>query len=397
MIAMSRSVRLDWAIRREQQRRIYLQQVAATTAGFLERYQNILDDIQAQNLVQYVASEYNQAQDLLQEAFDLQDSDPEAARDVSRRIGEIVGGLPSLARSIRETSRIQAQIQERERMRREREEYKRKKIAEMNQRSQFISGLEDSIDNSIKDPVALDYAQNEVMKLKQKYENLAQQSSDFSELERKFQSELTTIARSASEKAEKWKAAKKAEQKKEIIAQQIQTCSSVINKTASTMGDGKLKELTEKLKAMETSLDSGTVTVEEIEAEVQKIPDSVEQACYTEELRRHTLMSLGKTLYELGFLFPDNGPTIEGEFVKLLARRPNGQECTFYVNIDGGLHYSFDNYQGSTCKKDLNQLLPKLEEVYGIKLSNERVIWENPDEIGKEAENLPNGNQYGGL
>ena len=394
---MSRSVDLDWAIRREQQHRIYLQQVAATTAGFLERYQDILDDIQDQNLVQYVEREYNQARELLQEAFDLQNSNPEAARDVSRRVGAIVGGLPSLARSIRETAQIQARMQEREKMRKEREEYKRQKIVEMNQRSQFLSGLEDSIDNAFKDPVALDYAHNEIKVLKQKYETLAQQNSDFSDLERKFQSELTTIAHSASKKAEEWKAAKKAEQKKTVIVQQIQTCASVIDKKAATMGASKLKELTEKLKKMESSLDSGEVSAEVIEAEVQKIPDSVEQACFTEELRRHTLMSLGKTLYELGFLFPEGHPTVEGDLVKLLARRPNGQECTFYVKLDGGLHYSFDNYQGSACKKDLNQLLPKLEEVYGIKLSNERVIWENPDEIGKEAKDLPNGTQHGGF
>ena len=393
---MSRSVDLDWEIRQEQRRRIYLQQVAATTTSFLERYQNTLDDIQDQDLVQYVEEDYNQASELLKEAFDLLDSDPEAARNLSRQVGSIVGGLPRLARSIRETAQIQARLQAREKARKEREEYNQKRIAEMNNRSHFLSTMDESIDQSLKDPVAFDFAYDDIKQLKQKYENLARQNSDISILEQKFQVELNTIVHSASSKAKEWKVTRRAQQKKEVVAEQIQNCSIVVEKKASSMGESKLKELTEKLRLMKSSLDSGTEDAEKIEAEIREMPDAVEHACYTEELRRHTLKSLRRTLHELGFLFP-NPPTIEGDFVKLLARRPNGQECSFFVKLDGGLHYSFDNYQGMACKKDLNQLLPKLEDVYGIKLSNERVIWENPDEIGKEAKDLPNGTQYGGM
>jgi hypothetical protein len=53
-------------------------------------------------------------------------------------------------------------------------------------------------------------------------------------------------------------------------------------------------------------------------------------------------------------------------------------------------------YEGATCKKDIDSFLPKLEQVYGIKLSNERVIWENPDKISKDARQSPTGGSYKG-
>jgi len=60
------------------------------------------------------------------------------------------------------------------------------------------------------------------------------------------------------------------------------------------------------------------------------------------------------------------------------------------------MEYSFEKYEGATCKKDIDSFLPKLEQVYGIKLSNERVIWENPDKISKDARQSPTGGSYKG-
>ena len=51
--------------------------------------------------------------------------------------------------------------------------------------------------------------------------------------------------------------------------------------------------------------------------------------------------------------------------------------------------YKFDRYQGSACKKDIATVLPRLQSVYGIQLSNDRVLWENPDDMDADARPQP--------
>lgn len=392
---MSRSVDIEWQIRREQRRRIYLQKVAATTSSFLERYQSILDDIADQNLVQYIEDDYNQASALLQEALRDVDAAPEAARELSRRLGGMVGGLPRLARSIREKVQIQERLREQERARAERKEYGQQRRAELERTVQFKNTMEEAIKKSLSDPVTLDFAYNEVKKLQQKYVGLAQTSSNPAQLEQEFERELSPLVQAARTQAAQWKNRQKEEQKKATVEEQIRVCSDVVEKHATAADNSKLRDIMSKLQDMQKTLASGADAPEKVENDLQQVSDEVEEVLYTEELRRQTLRALKKTLKELGFLFPEL-PTIEGDFVRLSALRPNGEECTFLVKQDGGMRYSFDNYQGSACKKDLAELLPKLDEVYGITLSNERVIWENPDEIGKEAKDIPGGNQHGG-
>jgi hypothetical protein len=53
------------------------------------------------------------------------------------------------------------------------------------------------------------------------------------------------------------------------------------------------------------------------------------------------------------------------------------------------MSYKFDNYKGQTCQKDMAQVLPKLSEIYGVNLSDERVLWSNPDDVDTEMKPIP--------
>ena len=55
-------------------------------------------------------------------------------------------------------------------------------------------------------------------------------------------------------------------------------------------------------------------------------------------------------------------------------------QAKFKIELDGKVRYEFDNYKGQTCKEDMEKVLPRLAEVYGVDLSDERVIWSNPDD-----------------
>lgn len=60
------------------------------------------------------------------------------------------------------------------------------------------------------------------------------------------------------------------------------------------------------------------------------------------------------------------------------------------MDLCGKIAYKFDNYQGMTCLKDIEKFNVELEQVYSVKLSDERVLWENPDRLSMDANNLPN-------
>ena len=46
-----------------------------------------------------------------------------------------------------------------------------------------------------------------------------------------------------------------------------------------------------------------------------------------------------------------------------------------------------------SCLKDINSFETDLEDIYGFKLSDKRVLWENPDRIKKGSRENPTGGQ----
>ena len=50
--------------------------------------------------------------------------------------------------------------------------------------------------------------------------------------------------------------------------------------------------------------------------------------------------------------------------------------------------YKFDHYEGMQCKDDIDKVLPLLRDIYGVDLSEERVLWQNPERISKSAKPL---------
>ena len=72
------------------------------------------------------------------------------------------------------------------------------------------------------------------------------------------------------------------------------------------------------------------------------------------------------------------------DIVVIQARRPSGNQAKFKIELDGKVRYEFDNYRGQSCKEDMVKVLPRLSEVYGVDLSDERVIWSNPDDEDQE-------------
>ncbi len=119
---MSASHEYDYELDQQIRRDIYLSRVESKTREHLNRYQNILNDVQNQGLNQYVDYDYNNYRNQLNTAFQCLNSDPERARNISQSIGKLIGSLPKRAKERRwvyneqeKQRRIQNEQQERQR------------------------------------------------------------------------------------------------------------------------------------------------------------------------------------------------------------------------------------------------------------------------------------------
>ena len=122
----------------------------------------------------------------------------------------------------------------------------------------------------------------------------------------------------------------------------------------------------------------------EIIQEAHQIEDTVIEK---EAVRKEMVKAVYQSLKQAGFtvLNPIKQGVGEDSVVVIQASRPQGNRAKFRVRLDGAVRYEFDNYKGQRCKEDMQKVLPKLSEVYGVNLSDERVLWENPDDEHADA------------
>lgn len=106
-----------------------------------------------------------------------------------------------------------------------------------------------------------------------------------------------------------------------------------------------------------------------------------------EACRRKTVGAVLAALQGAGFVTAV--PELQANEVVIAARKPAGAEAEFRVTADGGMQFRFEGYAGMRCKEDIDQVLPLLQQAYGIELSNARVLWENPIRISGDERPLP--------
>ena len=127
----------------------------------------------------------------------------------------------------------------------------------------------------------------------------------------------------------------------------------------------------------------------ELQEKLTDESDKVDGEIADETIRREVIMSVYQSLKKTGFIV--NNPVIDGEVVVLRAQKPAGQQAEFTVKLDGELTFKFDQYEGQKCRKDIDDVTKLLDECYGVRLSNEKVLWSNPDRIQKGSKENPSG------
>ncbi len=154
--------------------------------------------------------------------------------------------------------------------------------------------------------------------------------------------------------------------------------------------DSNPKAVEESVKNLERLKNNiGSMSESELQDKLTEESDKVDGEIADETVRRQVIKSIYLSLKKAGFIV--SNPQLTGDVVLIRAQKPAGQQAEFTVKLDGGLTFKFDNYEGQKCRKDIDEVTRLLDECYGVKLSDAKVLWSNPDRIQKGSKENPSG------
>ena len=390
---MSRSISYEYE--RERRRALYIERIRSTTREFYDRYFSQYQDMQSQDFRQYIPSEMEQLSSDLNRMRDLLTSDPEAAREISRHVGSYIRTMWSLGRSAakqfrsveRETAASQ-RAEERRAFERELEEQRRAAQAADMDRLKRLSELNQTyyqITESISDRITANLAAPALQELKKEI-----QSGKSGMTAEQLRQRASEIIEEAGKQAREWKQQTAASHKKQIHAERIAEAKEQL--AAEKIKDrNKAEELLKKLDALQSAADDSDEAFNE---KLNQIEDAVNDTLISEEVRRDTVRAIYQQLRSQEFIVDAPQQLKEGEddYVLITASRPSGNRVICRIDLHGKLTYQFDKYEGSTCLKDIERFNVDLQQIYSIRLSDERVLWRNPDKLDMDANktNIPN-------
>lgn len=373
---MSAGYEYDYELEEQIKRDIYLKRVENITRDHLNRYQNILNDIQIQGLDEYVYNDYISYENQLNFAFQCLSSDPERARDISMSIGKLIGALPKIAK---------------ERRRVYQKEEKERKIQRELQEKQLKQEFKDLIEeqlSKLKDPILRDFAQDELTILVKNFSEDFININNFEQVKLSFLRSSESILQTAQQKMnefnEKYFQKIDIQMKQEALLEKVQEEKLNIKKI-KTDDPAKLENIMNKLILTEKNINNGIIN-EDTDKFLNDISNEILNEEINEEYRRHTVKSILEILNKLGF--QNVNPKKVGEDVKLYAKRINGNEFEATIKSNGTIMSHFNGYDYMACKDDIYSLEHELQNCYGIELNKTKTIWENPDRIQKNAKPL---------
>ena len=376
---MSHEYESEYEIEKQRRQEINNQRVRTNTTSYYEKYESIYQSLINQGIEDFIPEELTRLRNDLDTIKSNLENNPFSARDVSMQVQTYIYGLGALGRAAKgkfEAAERQRQkeLEEAERIQREIEAKKRSEMLAAMSREYF-----NTIRN-IKNPAVQNFCSSDLNLIKEDYNN--GKISDINELKER----LKAVISSAENKAAEWKKQTLKNEEQNIILQQTE---DLLN----TVKAHKIEDQEKERKIIKTieDLKKNASSVEKVAEEVSKINQEVEEALVSEELRREAVKAIIKQLRSQSFIVesPQLIKNGDEDFVKIVARMPSGKRAVCNLTNKGKIIYKFDNYEGMTCLKDIQKFNVDLENVYSIKLSNERVLWSNPDEIGKDSINNP--------
>ena len=376
---MSHEYVSKYELEKQRRQEIDNQRVRMNTENYYNRYRAIYYDIISQHLDAFIPDEVAKLKADLATIEAQLAYNPFAARDISMAVQGYIYGLMSLGRSAKskfeaeERARIRA-VEEAERKQRELEaKMQSEKIAEMSK--EYFSVI-----HSIKNPAIQNFAAADLNVLREELnKGVVKDRED-------LKSRLNKIVSSATEKAEEWRRNAIEEAKTEALAAQLNDMKNIV--TEQKIEDADKKQ--EIIRTIE-DLKKTTASTEEIIRKIEEVQKQVDDVLISEDVRREAVKAIYKQLKSQNFTVASPELVNDGneDYVRIIAKMPSGKRAVCNLTSKGELIYKFDKYEGMTCLKDIEKFNVDLKNIYSVKLSDERVIWTNPDEIGKDADKLP--------
>lgn len=368
---MSRSYEYSYALEAARRQAIYNARVSATTERFYQQYMEQYRRMSDKGYAAYIPSEMSRLKSDLSQIRDLLVTDPTEARDLSYEVGAYIRSMSSLAGAAIE------QFDRGERMRAER--VKEEQAAQKNELMQLYFKRLSEISN----PIVANFSVAGFQGLRQEIE--AGKVRHTEEVRKRAEDILSK----AEAKAEEWKRQTVISNKKKDVADKLSETENRLQ-SENIENQDKNKEFVEKIRKLRQDVNSGNADYSVVEAQIAQIETEVDDALITEEVRRETVKAIIRQLKNQEFTVqrPQVIQTDGKSYVRIVAQRPSGKRAVCNVDLRGKIAYKFDHYEGMTCLKDIEKFNVDLEQVYSVKLSDERILWSNPDRLSMDAESI---------
>ncbi|MDR0391786.1 MAG: hypothetical protein LBH59_07760 [Planctomycetaceae bacterium] len=370
---------LERQAQREANREAYFNRVSNNVERFRNQYTQQLTNLMNQGLEQYLPSEFATIRNRISQLGSLlANDDVDSARDLSMQIGNEIHSLGYLARNAQREFAIKEQQRQHE-------------IAELQQQAtsevtQFIQGLL----MQITDPIEMDFAFGALKQLQKEYADQTINPQQLENIKNTVLQRVAIIKQDAVTKATTWKKRKIAETQKESQTAFIDQVKQNIEADKNDNPEA-VQAAVNVLETLKAKASANMLSVEKLQEQLVEETDKVDGEIADETVRREVVKSIYQSLKNTGFIV--DAPQLEGDVVVIHSQKPAGAEARFDVKLNGNLTFKFDHYEGKKCRKDIDEVTQLLDECYGVKLSDKKVLWENPDRIQKNSKEYPTGGE----
>lgn len=375
---MSRASEYNYELEQALRQQIYNARVSETTERFYQRYMSQYEQMRRDGYAAYIPGEMSRLEADLSRIRQLLVTNPLEAREISRSVGSYIWQIGRLARAAVE------QFDRAERMRQEvlREQARAKQNALLTEYYRQVGEIA---------PAVVHFAQSDLQKIRTALETGKMDSVE------KLRKDMSSVLDAAKERAVQWKQATGKSNKKQAVLSRLDEVESLISKEKIEDRE-RASELIERVRSLRECLHAETLDASDVDKELSQVENGVDDLVVAEEVRRQAVVAFIKLLR--GQEFTVSSPVLvrngSENYVKITAQRPSGNHVVCQFDLRGKVKYKFEHYEGMACLKDIEKVKVDLDRIYSIKLSDERVLWENPDRLSKDADRIPSGTENRG-
>jgi hypothetical protein len=381
-----------WRIEAQRRREMYLDRIREVTEGYASRNRERLEALVAEGLDTYVAEDYHRCRASLDRVERLLSRDPEQARDENIRLSALMRSLWGRARENRRASQAAGREAAQAAVDTERDAARERLAAERDARADRVSQEQSARDDlhemirkarqSLPGAVERDLCQADLMALSHEIELRRLDLDELEQVRLDLKGRIASVTANAQSNAEAMKLAEQRDEERREMSAVLEDALTVYTRLSDDLAQSMIRSL-------QFSLADERVTMQSLDVSLATIRQEADDRALRETARRHVVGGLLRELRNAGFIVSE--PKLESDdasAVVIKAQRPAGAQAAFRVNLDG-MTYKFDHYQGQACLDDADKVMPRLQDIYGIELEEERISWRNPDMIGKSEKRMP--------